>query len=99
MLFHTQQQEDVLVAEETTTGTTAFIIVYNDDFNSFDWVIKCFTEILGHTTQQAEQLSIFIHFKGKATVKSGSLEVLHPLKDALTDRGLSAVIEEEKIEF
>ena len=99
MLFHTQQQEDVLVDEETTTGTAAFIIVYNDDFNSFDWVVKCFTEVLGHTPQQAEQLSIFIHFKGKATVKGGSMEVLHPLKDALTDRGLSAVIEEEKIEF
>ena len=99
MLFHTQEQEDVLVAEETTTGTTAFIIVYNDDFNTFDWVVKCFTEILGHNDQQAEQLSIFIHFKGKATVKTGSMEVLKPLKDALLDRGLSAVIEEEKIEF
>lgn len=99
MLFHTQEQEDVLVAEETTTGTAAFIVVYNDDFNTFDWVVKCFTEILSHTEQQAEQLSIFIHFKGKATVKSGPLDVLRPMKDALIDRGLSAVIEEEKIEF
>jgi ATP-dependent Clp protease adaptor protein ClpS len=99
MLFHTQEQEDVLVAEETTTGTTAFIIVYNDDFNTFDWVVKCFTEILGHTEQQAEQLSIFVHFKGKATVKTGAINVLQPMKEALTDRGLSAVIEEEKIEF
>ncbi len=99
MIFHTQSQEDVLVAEETTAGTTAFIIVYNDDFNTFDWVIKCFTEILDHTQEQAEQLSLIIHFKGKATVKNGSKKDLKPLKDALVDRGLSAIIEEEKIEF
>ncbi len=97
MLFDTQGQEDVLVAEETTTGTTAYIIVYNDDYNTFDWVVKCFVEILGHTGEQAEQLSIFIHFKGKATVKMGSMKELKPLKDGLVDRGLSAVIEEEKI--
>ncbi len=99
MLYSIQEQEDVLVAEATDTGNKAYIIVYNDDFNTFDWVVKCFTEILGHTDQQAEQLSIFIHFRGKATVKTGVLEALRPMKDALLDRGLSAVIEEEKIEF
>ncbi len=99
MLFHTQSQEDVLVAEETTTGTTAFIIVYNDEFNTFDWVIKCFIDILGHEETQAEQLSLMIHFNGKANVKAGAMNDLKPLKDALVDRGLSAIIEEEKIEF
>ncbi len=97
MNFHTQTQEDVLVVEETTAGTIANIIVYNDDFNTFDWVIKCFNEILDHTSQQAEQLSLIIHFRGKATVKTGAKNELKPLKDALVDRGLSAIIEEEKI--
>ncbi len=92
------EQDDVLVMEETTSGTTAFIVVYNDDFNTFDWVIRCFMEVLDHTDQQAEQLSMMIHFKGRATVKSGSFEELRPLKEALVERGLSAVIEEEKHE-
>jgi len=34
-----------------------------------------------------------VHFKGKATVKTGPLPVVKPMKDALVDRGLSAVIE------
>jgi ATP-dependent Clp protease adaptor protein ClpS len=51
--------------------------------------------VLNHTHQQAEQLSLIVHFKGKATVKSGPKSELKPLKDALVDRGLSAVIEEE----
>ncbi len=98
MQFHTKEQEDIAVLEETTQGTIAHIIVYNDDFNTFDWVIQCFIEILEHTEQQSEQLSLIIHFKGKASVKTGSLKELRPLKNALVDRGLSAIIEEEKIE-
>lgn len=87
--------EDVLVAEEITTGFSSQLIVYNDDFNTFDWVIKCFMDICGHTYEQSEQLSLIVHFKGKASVKLGSMEELKPMKDALVERGLSAVIETE----
>ncbi len=98
MGIFTQEQEDVLVEELTTTGTTSTIVVYNDDFNTFDWVIMCFMDILGHSEQQGEQLAMIIHFTGKASVKSGSFDDLRPLKDALCDRGLSAVIEHESVD-
>jgi ATP-dependent Clp protease adaptor protein ClpS len=87
------EDDDVMVLEDTTTGERSQLIVYNDDYNTFDWVIKCFMEVCNHTHEQSEQLSILVHFKGKATVKTGSLEKLKPMKDALVDRGLSAVIE------
>ncbi len=96
MGIFTEYEEEVLVAEET--GTTSFIVVYNDDYNTFDWVIQCFMEILGHSEAQSEQLSLIVHFKGKASVKEGSMDTLRPLKDALTERGLSAVIEQERQE-
>lgn len=82
------------IFEDIGTGEVSQLIVYNDDVNSFEWVIECFTKILEHTAEQAEQLSIIIHNKGKATVKTASLCELRPKKDALTERGLSAVIEE-----
>lgn len=85
--------EDILVDEDVTSGLHAQLIVYNDDINTFDWVIQCFMEICKHTLEQSEQLSLLVHFKGKATVKTASLEVLQPMKEALIDRGLSAVIE------
>jgi len=90
-----EELEDVLIEEITTTGKVAHLIVHNDEVNTFDWVIQCFQEILNHTSEQSEQLSMIIHFKGKATVKTASFDVLRPLKDGLVDRGLSAVIEEE----
>ena len=89
-------QEEVLVETdiETSIGKLAEMIVYNDDHNTFDWVIQCLIEILDHTYEQSEQLSLIIHFKGKATVKTAPKSELRPLKDGLIDRGLSAVIEE-----
>lgn len=95
MLHAHAPQEDVLLEEEIEVGSgePADLIVYNDDHNTFDWVMKSFEEILGHTSQQSEQLAMLIHFKGKATVKSAAMAELRPKREALVDRGLSAVIE------
>lgn len=89
-----EEEEDVLVEDDIGSDLPAHIIVFNDDVNSFEWVIQCFMEILKHSHEQAEQLSIIIHFKGKATVKSGAKGELIPLCEALLDRGLSAVLED-----
>ncbi len=85
--------EDVMTEKETITGEKSQLIVYNDDFNTFDWVIQSFMEICSHTFEQSEQLSLLVHYKGKAVVKTGNFNLLKPMKDALVDRGLSAVIE------
>jgi ATP-dependent Clp protease adaptor protein ClpS len=74
-------------------GEIGELVVHNDEVNTFDWVITSFVEILKHSSEQAEQLSLIIHFKGKATVKTSPIRVLKPLKQALIDRGLSVTIE------
>ncbi len=89
-------EEEVIVEEDIDTDEDepAHLVVYNDDYNTFDWVIQCFMEVLGYDSIQAEQLTHIIHFKGKATVKTAPAKELKPLKEALIDRGLSAVIED-----
>lgn len=89
-----EEDEDVLVEDDIGTGLPAHIIVYNDDHNSFEWVIESFMQVLRHTSEQAEQLALIIHNKGKGTVKTGVKKELIPLCEALLDRGLSAEIEE-----
>ena len=88
-------EDDVLL--EDSIGELSELIVYNDDYNTFDWAIESFIDVCKHTPEQAEQLSLLVHFKGKAIVKTSTFEVLHPMKDALCDRGLSAVIEGIKV--
>ena len=68
------------------------IVVYNDDVNTFDYVIEALIEICGHTLEQAEQCTILVHYKGKCTVKTGSLEVLKPMHEKLISRSLTSEI-------
>ena len=70
------------------------IVVYNDDVNTFDHVIKCFRIILGHSSEQAEQCAIIINDKGSCSVKKGSTESLTAYNDALHDAGIDSHIEE-----
>ena len=69
------------------------LIVWNDEVNTFDWVIQALIEICGHTPEQAEQCAIIIDSKGKYAVKEGGYEDLKPMCDAITDRGIGATIE------
>ena len=86
-------KENVAESTDTHQGTMSQLIVHNDDHNTFDWVIQCLTEVCNHSFEQAEQLSLLIHFKGKARAKTATLRQLRPMKNSLTDRGLSVTIE------
>ena len=69
------------------------LIVWNDEVNSFDWVIQTLIEVCKHSTEQAEQCAMIIHTQGKYGVKQGSYEELKPMCDAITERGIGATIE------
>lgn len=76
---------------ETTKGF--HLIVWNDEVNTFEWVIETLIEVCGHEHEQAEQCAWLIHNRGKYAVKNGSYEILKPMCDAITDRGIGATIE------
>lgn len=69
------------------------LIVWNDDVNTFDWVIQSLMEICEHTPEQAEQCALLIHYKGKCGVKKGSFDELRPQAEALIDRGIQATVD------
>ncbi|MEI6950177.1 ATP-dependent Clp protease adaptor ClpS [Paraflavisolibacter sp. H34] len=69
------------------------LIVWNDDVNTFEWVIETLMEVCHHSHEQAEQCAYIIHFKGKYAVKEGSYDDLKPLCDEITDRGIGATVE------
>ncbi|KFD38615.1 ATP-dependent Clp protease ClpS [Schleiferia thermophila str. Yellowstone] len=89
-LFEFQTDTKVSVLEELTTVKS--IILFNDDVNTFDWVIEALIEVCGHTPEQAEQCAWITHLKGKCDVKNGSYEELKPMCTELLNRGLSAEI-------
>ncbi|OWR14560.1 ATP-dependent Clp protease adaptor ClpS [Chryseobacterium sp. VAUSW3] len=68
------------------------LVLWNDDVNTFDYVIEALIEICRHTLEQAEQCTILVHYKGKCTVKTGSLEILKPMHEKLISRSLTSEI-------
>lgn len=68
------------------------LILFNDEVNTFDFVIQCLIEVCDHELNQAEQCTYLVHYKGKCDVKSGSWEKLEPMCTELLRRGLSAEI-------
>jgi ATP-dependent Clp protease adaptor protein ClpS len=88
--YQENEQVDVLEAVETTEVMD--LVVFNDDVNTFEHVIETLVRVCQHSAEQAEQCTIIIHFRGKCTVKSGSLDFLKPLREAICEVGIDARI-------
>lgn len=69
------------------------LVVWNDEVNTFEWVIETLMEVCGHSLEQAEQCALFIHHKGKYAVKKGDYDTLKPMCNSITDRGIGATVE------
>lgn len=82
--------KDVLLEEAVKKQNE--IVLYNDDVNTFDYVIDTLIYACDHTPEQAEQCSIIVHYKGKCTVKTGAFNDLKPRCSMLLEAGLSAEI-------
>lgn len=85
----TETQEEVLVDEEKKFN----IIIYNDEVNTFDFVIETLIDVCEHEYEQATQCAYITHYKGKCDVKSGTYNFLEPKCAELLRRGLTAQIE------
>jgi ATP-dependent Clp protease adaptor protein ClpS len=70
------------------------LVLHNDDYNTFDWVITCLMNVCKHEYEQANQCAHIVHFKGECDVKYGDFEKLSEMKSKLQNAGLSVTIEE-----
>lgn len=68
------------------------LILFNDDVNSFDYVVETLIDVCDHDPLQAEQCAWITHHKGKCVVKQGEKSKLVSMRRAITDRGLNAEI-------
>ncbi len=82
--------EEVMEAVETTD--LMGLVVFNDDINTFEHVTQTLIKVCKHSTEQAEQCTWIIHFKGKCNVKSGSYDTLKPMRESICEAGIDARI-------
>lgn len=86
------EKEEIDVVTELASSFS--LIVWNDEVNTFEWVIETLIEVCKHSIEQAEQCAMLIHTQGKYAVKKGDYDTLKPMCEAITDRGIGATIEE-----
>ncbi|MCX6200421.1 MAG: ATP-dependent Clp protease adaptor ClpS [Bacteroidetes bacterium] len=89
--FQTDRQQQIELEEEIALEHK--LILHNDNFNTFEWVIETLVDVCKHNLVQAEQCSLLIHNKGKYAVQHGPFEMLKQMKDEITERGINATIE------
>ena len=85
----TEKQEETLQNQDTEY----VLILHNDDYHTFDYVINALIEICQHEPEQAVQCTYLVHYKGKCDVKKGSFNYLSPLRQALIQKDLKATID------
>ncbi len=69
------------------------LILYNDNNNTFDYVIGCLIEVCDHDTFQAEQCAFITHYKGKCDIKKGNYKSLKTMRKTLIEKGLKVTID------
>jgi ATP-dependent Clp protease adaptor protein ClpS len=79
--------------KQRSGSETGSLILYNDDVNTFEHVIKSLVEVCGHDSVQAEQCAMIVHFKGSCEVKLGVVEVLNAMSRSLNAKGLNSKVE------
>jgi ATP-dependent Clp protease adaptor protein ClpS len=72
-----------------------FLVLINDDHNTFEWVIDCLMTVCKHTRERAEQSAMIVHTKKKCDVYEGDTETLMSMKMELQLRGLTVEINED----
>lgn len=81
-----RQKENEIISDEKE------LILFNDEVNTFDYVIESLIEVCGHDPFQAEQCALTAHFNGKCGIKTGTYETLKPYFDEMTNRELTVSI-------
>lgn len=77
-----------------STGDKCSLVLFNDEINTFDHVIKSLVEVCGHDSIQAEQCALIVHLKGSCEIKSGVKEVLQVMSKSLNAKGLNSRVED-----
>ncbi|MBN3034579.1 MAG: ATP-dependent Clp protease adaptor ClpS [Bacteroidales bacterium] len=95
MIFRIMHKEQLFPAEgthELLSGSKE-LVLFNDDVNTFDFVIQALIDVCEHDPMQAEQCVLIAHFNGKCPVKTGTFEFLKPIYNELTNRSLTVTID------
>lgn len=90
----TKTLEEILAESGISSEQPYKLVLWNDDHNSFEWVIICLATLLEFSLKDAEATAWKVHLQGKDIIKTGTKDELEPYKKLLQERQLTVSIEE-----
>ena len=73
-------------------GNKNSLVLYNDDYHTFNYVIDALMEVCKMGRVQAIQCTYLVHYKEKCEIKKGAKKDLLPMRRALSSKDLKATI-------
>jgi len=86
-------KEKVMSELDEKLSSPYTLILWNDDHNTFEWVIECLMRVCKHHFEQANQCAHLVHFKGKCDVKRGEKDTIQTMYEKLKGAGLTVTME------
>ncbi|MGQ9847370.1 MAG: ATP-dependent Clp protease adaptor ClpS [Bacteroidales bacterium] len=84
-----KKQENIHI----TNQQNKYLVLHNDSKNTFEFIIESLIDLCHHDPFQATQCALIAHYKGKCEIKKGVPEILKPLVEKFTKRGIVVTIE------
>jgi len=69
------------------------LTIYNDDANSYEYIIACLIRFCNHEPIQAEQCAVIAHNTGRCTVKTGNFNDIYEMHTDLKDMDILTEIQ------
>jgi len=89
----TKTKKKTSTSLEEKLGQPYIVMLHNDNYNSFDWVIECMMKICGHEYEASSQIAHLVHFTGKCDVKRGNKEEMTKIYEKLKSANLTVTLE------
>lgn len=88
-------EPEVAEKEETavSSGNQNALVLWNDDYNTFEHVINCLVKYIKKTVAEAEEIAHIVHSKGKCVIMEGNKTDLVEYYNILKLEGLTVTIE------
>lgn len=91
----TQVEEETFTLDEILAGLKEShrLILWNDDFNTFDHVINCLMKYLDYNEPQSEAIAWTVHNDGRCTILEGTFTEVEIYRKILKQEGLTVSVD------
>jgi len=91
----TEVEQETFTLEEilAVTKDSNKLILWNDDFNTFDHVIHCLMHYLQYSEAEASRIAWTVHTKVKCTILEGTYTEVEVYRKILKTEGLTVSVE------